>query len=207
MKGLLKLQLGVVIVVASVAGTAQAGLISGTIQFSGGSTNDTMSLLTSKTLQSFTGVGAGGTPVVQYGDSGDFSTVPGNTPVTFNPFTYTGPGTVLPVTLWSFISGGETFSFVANSITSVSTSEVNIPNVGLEDFLNIKGTGTVSIAGSGLTPTLATFTITESGPPGSTTAFSFAESVTVVPEPSVLALGALAAVPFAWRFVRKAGRK
>ncbi len=207
MKVLLKLQLGVVLVGAGVAGSAQAGLISGSIQFSGGSTNDTTSLLTSTTLESFTGAGAGGMPVVLAPSSGSFSSVPGNTPVTFDTFTYTGAGTILPITLWQFVSGGDTYSFVANTITSVSTSEVNIPNVGLEDFLNIKGTGTVSIAGSGLTPTLATFTITESGPPGATTAFNFGESITVVPEPSVLALGAVAVVPFAWRFMRKGGRK
>jgi hypothetical protein len=206
MKGFLKTLPVAALVIAGVAGSAQAGGITGSIQFTGGTTNDTMSLITSTTLESFTGTGPGGTPVVQFGDSGSYGGVLAGTPVTFDLFTFTGPGTILPTTLWQFTTGGETYSFVADTITSVAATSHIIPGLGEQDFLNITGSGIASISGSGLTPTRGTFTITESGPPGATTAFNFGESL-VVPEPSVLALVGMAVVPFAWRYVRKAGRR
>ena len=210
MNGLIKTPAALLLSTACLAGTANAGLITGSIQFSGASTNDTTSLLTSTTLQSFTGTGTGGLPVVQFGDSGSYGSVPGGTAVNFNPFVYTGVGVVLPTTLWSFTYSGQTYSFTATSITSVATSSHMIPNVGEQDFLSITGVGTVSITGgvNPPSPNQANFTITESGPPGATSGFNFAESITVVPEPSVLALGALATVPVMWRVIRgRSGRK
>ncbi len=207
MKGFLKSQTVAVLITAGIAWSARAGNMSGSIQFSGGTTNDTTSLLSSTTLESFTGTGVGGLPVVQFGDSGSFGTVPGGTTVNFFQFTYAGVGVILPTTLWDFTYGGETYSFVADTISSVSATAHNIPGVGEEDFLNITGTGLVTISGSGLTPTMATYTITESGPPGSTTAFNFAESISVVPEPSVLAIAGTVALPLVWRRLRMAGRR
>lgn len=193
---------GLVAVATTLSGQAQT--ISGSIQFSGGSTNDTTSLLTSSKMLGFTGTGLAATPVVQYGDSGSYFGVPSGQPVAFNSFDFSlGVGPIPSTTLWSFTYGGDVYSFAANAITTLSQRSLILAGgAGEEDFLNIKGTGIASILGSNLNPTPGTFSITESGPPGATTAFNFSEII-VVPEPSTLALLAISAIPLAWPFVRR----
>jgi len=180
---------------------AEAQEVTGSISFTGGTINDTTSLLTSATFTGFTGV-SGPSPEVQFTPTGTFAIVPPTTQASFLPFTFSGAGVSLPAELWQFsLVAGPTFEFVASSITQVSPSSLTLPGGGEQDFLNITGTGTVYV--SGLTPTPATFSITESGPPGASSAFNFGETITAVPEPTVFAFLTVSALPLAGRLFRR----
>jgi hypothetical protein len=66
------------------------------------------------------------------GDTGNYASVPGGTSVTVNPFSYTGTDTLKnpPVGVWSFTSGGKTFSFSLLTLTGATTSPVDITGTG-----------------------------------------------------------------------------
>ena len=188
------------LIAAGASFNAQAQGVTGSISFTGGSVNDTTSLLTSATFTGFTGV-SGGSPEVQYSPTGTFAGVPPTYQAAFLPFTFSGAGVSLPSELWQFTLSGVNYEFIASSITQVLPTALSLPGGAQQDFLNISGTGTVHV--SGFTPTPATFTITESGPPGVSSAFNFAETITAVPEPSVFAFLTVSALPFAGRLVRR----
>jgi len=191
------------LIAAGASLNAQAQGVTGSIMFTGSTVNDTTSLLTSASFTAFSGLGAGGYPEVQYTPTGTFAVIaPPTTPVQFFPLTFSGLGVSLPAEFWQFtVPSPASLEFIGSTITQVSTRSLSLPGGGEEDFLNISGTGTVLV--SGFSPTPATFTITESGPPGAGNSFNFAESVTAVPEPSVVAFLTMSALPFAGRLVRR----
>lgn len=137
-----------------------------------------------------------GTSVLPTSQTGDYASVPGLTPVTVTPFTFS-PSPASAFQLWTFAVGSTAYSFQvdANSVT------VNTQN---SQFLNISGAGLAHI--DGFTDTPGTWSISDTGI-GSAPVFTFGARTTVVPEPSSVALMmglATLLVPFALRKKAKA---
>jgi len=174
----------------------QAQPITGSLSFTGGAdvTGGTNGLSTATAYTGFFGSGSGGKPVVLGGSqSGSYATVPTGTAVTFFPFTFL-PFT--PQELWTFSVGLTTYSFTATTLTDVDPGT---------PFLNLQGTGMLSI--SGFTDTTAKWTYTDTGS-GPGTAFNLGASIVATPEPSTASLMiVLALVGVAVRIAakRKAG--
>jgi hypothetical protein len=155
----------------------QAQPITGSLSFTGGAdvTGGTNGLSTATAYTGFFGSGSGGKPVVLGGSqSGSYATVPTGTAVTFFPFTFL-PFTS-PQELWTFSVGPTTYSFTATTLTDMDPST---------PFLNLQGTGMLSI--SGFTDTTAKWTYTDTGS-GPGTAFNFGASIVATPEPSTASL-------------------
>jgi hypothetical protein len=153
---------------------AQGQSISGTISFTGGA-NLNNPIATATGYSSFFGPGVGNLPVVLGGSqTGTYGGIAALTPVTFTPFTFlpfTGPQL-----LWSFSTGGETYSFTATALTDLT-------QIG---YLNLQGTGFASATGLvNYTDTAATWSYTDTG---SGTSVSFGASITTTPEPSTISL-------------------
>jgi len=87
---------------------------------------------------------------------------------TFNP----SPGSSF--TLWSFSTGGISYSFDATSVV-VSAQNAN--------FLDLEGAGVAHVTGYADTQGTWSITLTGAGP-----TFTFGEQMTIVPEPSSIAL-------------------
>jgi hypothetical protein len=109
--------------------------------------------------------------------TGSYATVPLNTPVTFNPFSWS-PSSAPVSPLWSFVTGGRTYQFNLLSLGVVSQSST---------FLNITGIGTLTISGTGPTfdPTTGAWSFTISnagGNPSNTFTFGFNSQNTALPE-------------------------
>ncbi len=153
---------------------AQGQSINGTISFTGGATlNNPIATATGYT--GFFGPGLGNLPVVLGGSqTGTYAGVAAMTPVTFTPFTFLPFAG--PQLLWSFSSGGETYSFTATALTDVTQT----------GYLNLQGTGFASATGVvNYTDTTATWSYTDTG---SGTSVSFGGSITTTPEPSTISL-------------------
>jgi len=181
---------GVVVVFASTSGQAQP--ITGSISFTGGADlNGSLAAATAYT--GFFDTVSIPSPVVLGGSqTGSFATVSTGTQVTFYPFSF-APFSA-PQTLWSFMAGGNTYTFTAISLLNVTP---------LPSYLNLQGTGTISI--TGFSTTAATWSYTDTGS-GSGPGFNFGASITATPEPSTTSLIAvLALVGGAFRIA--AGRK
>lgn len=146
--------------------TAQAVPIGGVIFFDGLLTTLPPSLATANALDfSVATVGGGAT--------GDYAGVTPGTSATFTDFTFDPFGG--PITpLWTFMFGGDTYSF---SLTSVTISAQG------SGFLFLTGSGIASI--TGFDPTPATFSLASFG---SSAPFSFEASTAAVPEPGTLLL-------------------
>ncbi len=150
--------------------TAQAVPISGEIDMSGTATLNSVNLGSASAATSLSGVTVGGTPTGSYvGTFGDA--------VSWVGFTWPG-GSASP--LWTFTdtTTTDTYSFALASDSVASQSST---------FLNLLGTGTLSISGPGsFTPTSGTWSFTISNPSGGAHAnfnFTFANSqVAVTPD-------------------------
>ena len=155
--------------------TAQGAVyISGSISFIGGATlNGPLESATA--FESFFGpTGPGSDPTVNFGATGTYGAIAAGTAATFTPFTFS-PGLIPEDSLWSFTVGGTTYSFEVTS--AVITFQNN-------KFLNIEGAGIGHV--TGYDPTPGTWSIVDTGFPGSPV-FTFG-AATVVPEPSTAAL-------------------
>lgn len=160
--------------------TAQAQIFTGSIGFHGGATLD-VPLGSATTLSSYVGPDGTGNPVVLDGSqSGLFASVPGGTSVTFTPYVF-NPAAV-SANLWTFASGGDTYSFEITSETSYFQNS---------NFLNLSGDGTVivrigGVGGNVVATVPASWSVTDTGSAGKNV--SFGAVVTLVPEPSITAL-------------------
>ena len=169
---------GVAVVFASTSGQAQP--INGSISFTGGAdVNGSLAAATAYT--GFFDTISIPSPVVLGGSqTGSFVTVPTGTQVTFFAFSFL-PFSA-PQTLWSFATGGSTYTFTATSLLNVT------PEPG---YLNLQGDGVISITGH--TTTSATWSYTDTGS-GSGPGFNFGASITATPEPSTTSLIAVLAL-------------
>ena len=187
----------VALTVASVSAQAQVP-VAGTIDLTGGLTIDSAAP-GATTFETFYGPSGTGGPVVQAGGglpSGSYASIPGNTVAGFNaPFDFATyfaafeSSTTLPsFELWSFSSGGQTYSFQVNTVTTDSQLIL-----GGTAFVNIGGTGTANITGGSTTylPTAAVWSITGTTATASGLALTLESSFTAVPEPSTFAFAGL----------------
>jgi hypothetical protein len=148
--------------------------ISGTIEFNGGATvNNGNNLATATAFNSITGV-----TVLGGDETGSYASLNGGGSfggTTFNTFSF-GGNTLSPnpVTLWTVINGGTTYSFEATSV-------IVGPNPRSSTFLNLSGTGIASI--TGFQDTVATWSITDTTQGGPEVTFS-ASVAAVAPENS-----------------------
>jgi hypothetical protein len=147
---------------------AQAIPITGTVDMSGTATLDNIFLGSANAATGFSGVTVGGTP------TGAFTGTAGSS-VTWSPFNWIIP--TLPGTLWSYVSGTRTYSFVLSTVSVVLQNN---------SFLNLMGAGTLSITGAGPSydDTQGTWSFTISNSDGGAHdnfAFTFANSQTAVP--------------------------
>lgn len=174
--------------------TANAAPITGSIDFGGVVTFDTMSLATATRVnvwQPFQGGPTGFSMVLQ--DSGSFSSIAAGTqaamaaPWIFNPSTNTP-------SLWSV--GGFTFNLTSSTIATQNAT-----------FLNINGVGTITSTNSSFDPTPGTWSFTSSNAGGKDqTTFSFQAHSAAVPEQStfeLLVIGAAGALGWQYCFRRK----
>jgi hypothetical protein len=156
--------------------TVQATGISGEVDMSGTVTLNNTSLGSASAATAFSSVTVGGAPTGNY--AGTFGSS-----VTWSGFSWPSVVTVSP--LWTFISGGNTFSFDLSSVAVVTQNNT---------FLNLLGSGTLKETGFANTSGSWSFTI--SNPTGGSHAdfmFTFANSQTAaVPDggTTVILLGA-----------------
>ena len=143
---------------------AQAVPITGGISLAGGYTTDTGNVNTATAFTSFSSVFvtsvSGSYAGVGTGLSGPSVT---QTPFIFNPFVPPAPD------LWSFMSGGNTYSFDLTVLTSRTQPG--------DDTLTLKGTGTLEITGFSDTAGTWVFTANQGGD-----TFSFSSSNAAVPD-------------------------
>jgi len=186
-----------VLTVASISAQAQVP-VAGTIDLSGGLTIDSAAP-NATTFETFFGPSGTGSPVVQAGGglpSGSYAGVSGNTVASFSePFDFATyyaafkSSTTLPsFELWSFSSGGQTYSFQVDTVTTDSQLVL-----GGSAFIDIGGTGTADITGGSTTylPTTAVWSITGTTANASGLTLTLEGSFTAVPEPSTFAFGGL----------------
>jgi hypothetical protein len=147
------------------APSAMAIPFSGDISFSGRDTLDNNNLNLATKFLTFSHV------VVSSGDGQYVGVAPG-TAATFTPFTFR-PATVPVIPLWTFIFGGNTYSFDATTMTIQFSSAHD---------LVVSGNGIAFITGFDPSPGVWTISANTSG---STASFS---SSTGVPEPASLLL-------------------
>jgi len=140
---------------------AKATPISGTINFDGEAKVNTGNLLTATSFTSISGVSV--VPV----ESGNYSGTTG-APVTFTPFSFTASA-VTP--LWAFTVGSTSYWF--NATGTIDVTQFSIKNA---KFLNLSGAGWAYE--TGYTPTLGTWSITDTST-GSETTFAFGADTTV----------------------------
>jgi hypothetical protein len=167
---------------------AQAIPITGGISMAGGFMTDTGDVDTAHAFTSFSNV-------VTTTGSGSYLSVPPTTHVTMTPFTFL-PTFSGPLTLWSLVFGGATYSFDLNVLTSVSQPG--------DDTLTLRGTGILMISGGTYDPTPGAWLMTANQGGGT---FSFSSSTSAVPDggTTVALLGiALAGIEGARRMFRAA---
>ena len=146
--------------------SVHANTITGSVDMSGTVFLDNTHLGSAKSATGFTGVTVGGLP------DGSYTGTAGSS-VTWNAFGW-NPSTAPVSPLWTFTSGGRTYSFDLGNVTIKSQDNT---------FLNLLGSGTLNITGSGpsYSPTSGSWSFTISNPTGgakSNFAFTFANSQT-----------------------------
>lgn len=174
---------GAVAALVAFTATVQAVPINGSINFQGGTATLNGPVTTATAITAF-----GGSPSVNnnlgVAPTGAYAGT-GNTAVTFLSTGFQFSPTMIPspVALWSFIFGGNTYSF---SLTSV------ISSVGVGPTLNLAGAGILSISGGVYQDTVGTWTFSTTGTGPAT--YGFVAGNTAVPTPdggtTVMLLGA-----------------
>lgn len=200
----------VTLTVASISAQAQVA-ITGAINFTGGATTDTP-IPNATTFETFVGPSGSGGPVVLAVNGfpdGSYAGAAGNTVAEFNaPFDFATyyaafeASTTLPsFDLFSFTSGGQTYSFQINTVdfeAQIAIPDAVPPNyIGL-DYIGIYGWGTGTITGDSTTylPTVEQWAIVEGFLTG-TSVNDYTFDITIgntdvpVPEPSTLAFAGL----------------
>ena len=162
---------GAIATFVAFSATVQAIPITGSINFQGGTATLNGPVTSATAITAF-----GGAPTVNNNlgvqPTGSFAGT-GNTAVTFlaTGFQFSPSLIPNPVALWSFVFGGNTYSF---SLTSV------ISSVGVGPTLNLAGSGILSISGGTYqsTPGTWTFSTTGTGP----ATYGFVAGNTAIPD-------------------------
>ena len=161
----------IMLAVAGFALSAQAIPIAGVISFSGTSTIDSTSFVTATKFISFQDVFVGAESAL----SGDYAGTSGAA-VTMTPFTWSPSTASTPINpLWSFVSGGTTYSFDLSVLHQDYASATG---------LLLSGFGTAHIAGPGTDKTDTDGHWNFSAQTLNVATFTFS-STTTVPPPSV----------------------
>ena len=186
--------LGLLACLLFVGGTdaVRAQYIIGDIQFYFRATMDTGDFTTATAFTSIFGVNGPSTvpQLVGAGEqTGDFAAVPAGTPVVFQTFSFAPSSSVIP--LWSFTAGSTIYSFEANSVTVAYHSAI---------FLDIAGTGTMSITGFMDADCTWDLAGANDGTGQPSFVFDLVPGAVPVPEPSTAAL-LLVFLPVAWMAV------
>jgi hypothetical protein len=176
MKNMNKLAILASVAVAStvVMQQAQANSITGFVAMSGGITlnSDSLASATSGTFETVP------TPDVTGGDGSYLGTVGATVTWTGSTLTF-GSGSESITPLWTFSSGGETFSFNLSTITGYSVT-------GGDTVADLTGTGTLTgTGGTTYTPTAGTFSLSiddVTGGASGQASFGFASSDSAVPD-------------------------
>jgi hypothetical protein len=155
---------------SGIALTLQATPITGNISFSGTTTIDSANFLTATRFTSFQDVTVGAPSSLSGAYTGTTAAA-----VTMTPFIWAPPMASTPIhPLWSFVSGGDTYSF------DLSLLSVNyISGTGLL----LSGTGTAHITGPGLDYQDETGTWDFSAQTLNLSSFTFSTTTTVPPGP------------------------
>ena len=129
--------------------------IVGSINFDGGTITLDNPILSATTITAFGGASvvngnAGVAPTGSFAGTAGASVTFGGTPLIFSP----SSSYVDNPPLWTFISGGLTYSFDLQSVVS---------SIGVGPSLNLAGTGLLSISGGAFAPTGGTFTLSATG--------------------------------------------
>jgi len=152
--------------------SAMADPINGAISFSGTSVQDNQDLSLATAFTGFSNV-----VVSTTGGTEDYAAALSGQTVTFNPFTFLPALNPNPLAaLWSFVVGGNTYSFDATGITVKSSSS---------HTLALVGTGIAHITGFDDTPGNWYFSANRAG---GTASFSASTEVNSVPEPATMFL-------------------
>jgi hypothetical protein len=138
--------------------SSRATPIGGAINFDGIATTNTGTLSTAGSFTSISNV-----TVVPGGD-GIYASIPTGTPATFTPFNFSA-ASVMP--LWTFSSGGNSYTFTATSITVAGQTSA---------FLDLDGMGYASV--NGVNTPAGTWSITDTHV-GDGTVFTFGASSAV----------------------------
>jgi VPDSG-CTERM motif len=144
---------------------AQANTISGTINFAGSARFDTNSLATATTVVTWINTHS------EAGNTGDFASIPMNTPAAFTaPWVFdSGGGIGGPHPgLWSI--SGFSFDLLSSTVTFRSSSALIIEGIGI-------------VSGNGFDPTLMQWSFTTQSAGGRTQAtFSFSANGVAIPD-------------------------
>jgi hypothetical protein len=170
MKNSIKALMAAFAVVLLACSAAQAVPITGQVTMAGTATLNNMNLNLATAATAFTGV------TVIAPATGSYATTAGSA-VTFNPFAWS-PSSAPVSPLWSFVSGGRTYTFNLSSLSVVSQSS---------SFLNIAGIGSLTISGVGpaFDPTTGAWSFSIVNPGGGASAnfqFGFVSSNNALPE-------------------------
>lgn len=158
--------------------------IDGTISFAGTATADNNSLMTATKFTSFTDVTVGAASSL----FGAYSGTAGAS-VTVTPFTWNPPNASTPINpLWTFTSGGITYSFDVLSLVEDYATPTDLVLSGM-------GTATISGGGTDYEATTGEWSLTAQTFGDSAFTFSDTTTAPAVPEPTTIMAGLLMLLP------------
>jgi hypothetical protein len=161
--------------------------ISGTISFAGSAAANNNDLTVATAFTSFTDVTVGTASTLQ----GDYVGTAGAS-VTFTPFTWNPPGASTPIDpLWTFVSGGDTYSFNVISLVEDYATPTSLVLSGI-------GTATITGPGTDYSSTTGEWTLAAQAYTDAAFTFSdttFAPATPAVPEPATIMAGLLMVIP------------
>jgi hypothetical protein len=166
-------------ILMGLAAAAEAAPIVGQISLGGAATYSVSGAITSIDFQN--GNIGGVTPGTAYGSFAPAFSAGCLSCVTFTDFSYAGVGAISPLQLYTATIGALITTF---SLDTITFSEA--VSLGSFNFINLQGTGTLTLTGYDATPGIFSFSTQPGAQP--IVSFSATTSAVAVPEPASLAL-------------------